>query len=147
MEELNFPKYDFSIKESEGKKQIYDSLRKKYLILTPEEWVRQHIVHYFLREHDYPRSLCKLEGGIQINKLPKRVDVLFYDRKGEPFMLIECKAPSIKLTDKVFEQAAIYNLKVKAKYIFLTNGKQHLIFSYQNNGYKNIIEIPAFPQN
>ena len=145
MEELNFPSFEFLYRNTSGKKEIFDSIRKKYLILSPEEWVRQHTVRYFLEHLSFPKNLCKLEGGLKINALQKRTDILFYDRKGCPFMLIECKSPKIKLTEKVFQQAAVYNLELKAPYIFITNGKEHFVFQNHETGYLRLNQIPEFP--
>ncbi|KEO74841.1 type I restriction enzyme HsdR N-terminal domain-containing protein [Anditalea andensis] len=123
---LNLPTTDFQIKEIAGKLSIFDALRKKFLILTPEEWVRQHIIFYLVSYKNYPKSLITLERGVKYNTLHKRFDLLVMDRLGNPFLLVECKAPEIKLTQLTVEQVSIYNKTIGAPYMVITNGKQHI---------------------
>ncbi|QII69418.1 type I restriction enzyme HsdR N-terminal domain-containing protein [Apibacter sp. B3706] len=135
---LNFPKkYNFQIKEKESLWYIFDEVRKKWLILTPEEWVRQHIIFYFKTEKKIPQSAFIIEKKINLNQQTKRLDILLY-KKSEPRLLVECKAPEIPITQTTFEQAARYNTQIKSKYILLTNGFKHLYFTYDavNNQYK-----------
>ncbi len=143
---LNFPEFEFKVQEREGKLSIFDSLRKKYLIVTPEEWVRQHMIRYLIEYHQYPRSLFSLEKGLFYNKLQKRTDILVHDRKGSPFLLIECKAPDIKLSQKTVEQVAVYNTQIKANYIGITNGKSHLFLELSEAGdaYTQLQTVPQF---
>ncbi len=122
---MNLPPIHLPLKKEEGKISIFDIIRKKYIILTPEEWVRQHFVHYLINDLKYPKSLFRLEGSLTYNKLQKRSDILIRDREGKPWMLIECKSPVIKLTQKAFNQVAVYNMTVGAKYIAVTNGMIH----------------------
>lgn len=146
MRALNLPAYSFKLKESSGKVQILDELRKKYVVLTPEEWVRQHIVQYLIQEKKYPASLIAIEIGLKYNQLQKRADVLVYDRQGAPFLLVECKAPEVKITQDVFHQIAVYNMTFKVKYLLVTNGMDHFIceIDYTNNSYQFLKEIPVF---
>ncbi|MBL7889467.1 MAG: type I restriction enzyme HsdR N-terminal domain-containing protein [Bacteroidia bacterium] len=146
MRALNLPAYSFKLKESSGKVQILDELRKKYVVLTPEEWVRQHIVQYLIQEKKYPASLIAIEIGLKYNQLQKRADVLVYDRQGAPFLLVECKAPEVKITQDVFHQIAVYNMTFKVKYLLVTNGMDHFIceMDYTNNSYQFLKEIPVF---
>ncbi len=146
MRALNLPGYSFKLKESSGKVQILDELRKKYVVLTPEEWVRQHIVQYLIQEKKYPSSLIAIEIGLKYNQLQKRADVLVYDRQGTPFLLVECKAPEVKITQDVFHQIAVYNMSFKVKYLLVTNGMDHFIceMDYTNNSYQFLKEIPVF---
>lgn len=146
MRALNLPSYSFKLKESSGKVQILDELRKKYVVLTPEEWVRQHIVQYLIREKKYPSSLIAIEIGLKYNQLQKRADVLVYDRQGAPLLLIECKAPEVKITQDVFHQIAVYNMSFKVKYLLVTNGMDHFIceMDYTSNSYQFLKEIPVF---
>lgn len=125
MTTLNLPTYDFKVKKSEGKVWIFDNMRKKFVVLTPEEWVRQHFVNFLVQNHHYPRSLFRIEGGLTYNKLLKRSDILIYDRSGKPWLLVECKSPTIKLTQRAFNQVAIYNMTIGAKYLAVTNGMVH----------------------
>jgi hypothetical protein len=122
---LNLPKIDLSLKKEEGKVLIFDIIRKKYIVLTPEEWVRQHFVHFLITELKYPKSLFRIEGALAYNRMQKRSDILVRDREGKPWMLIECKSPDIKLTQKAFNQVSVYNMTIGAKYLAVTNGMVH----------------------
>lgn len=125
MHSLNLPPINPTVKKEEGKVFIFDRIRKKYLVLTPEEWVRQHFIYYLIDELKYPRSLFRIEGSLTYNKLQKRSDILILDRAGKAWMLVECKAPTIKLSQKAFNQAAVYNMTLGAKYLAVTNGMAH----------------------
>lgn len=125
MHKLNLPEINPSLKKENGKIWIFDIIRKKYIVLTPEEWVRQHFIHHLITDLRYPRSLFKVEGSLLYNKLQKRSDILIFDRIGKPWMLIECKAPDIKLSQKAFNQVAVYNMTVGAKFLAVTNGMIH----------------------
>jgi predicted type IV restriction endonuclease len=122
---LNLPSIDSKIKKEGGKLLIFDIIRKKYIVLTPEEWVRQHFIHFLISGKGYPRSLFKIESSLSFNKLQKRSDILVHDRQGKPWMLVECKSSSIKLSQKAFNQIAVYNMTVGAKYLAVTNGMVH----------------------
>jgi len=119
---IAFRKYDFKVKELEGKKYIFDEIRKKYILLTPEEWVRQNIVHHLIYDLNYNKSRIALEKEFVVNKLKKRFDILIFDHDMNVFMLIECKAPEIKIDEQTAKQIFNYNIKFNAKYLFLTNG-------------------------
>jgi len=126
---LHFPAIDARTK-SEGKRLlIFDGIRKKYVALTPEEWVRQHLIHFLIAEKKYPATLISVETPLKYALLDKRSDVLVNDRNGQPLMLAECKAPEIPITQKVFEQLAIYNLAIQAPCLMATNGLQHYCLS------------------
>jgi predicted type IV restriction endonuclease len=127
MYQLNLPRYEPSLKKEEGKVWIFDVIRKKFIVLTPEEWVRQHFIHYLIDELKYPKSLFRIEGSLTYNKLQKRSDILVFDRNGKPWMLIECKSPTIKLNQKAFNQVAVYNMTIGAKYLAVTNGMAHFV--------------------
>jgi hypothetical protein len=140
---LNFPrKYDFQIKEDKSLWYIFDEVRKKWLILTPEEWVRQHIILYLQLEKKISRSAFIIEKKIMLNHQIKRLDILLY-KKSEPRLLVECKAPGIPLTPNTFEQAARYNIQIKSKFILLSNGLKHIYFKYDrfNNQYKVVSDF------
>jgi hypothetical protein len=126
MVSLNLPPYDFSLKRDGDKVLILDILRKKYLLLTPEEWVRQHFVHYLVHDLGYPKSLIKIEGGLKFNSLSKRSDIVVFSREGSPWMLVECKAPDVKLRQSTIEQAATYNHTLRAQFLVITNGMTHI---------------------
>jgi len=125
MKQLNLPTYPIKITEAEGKQYIFDIVRKKYLQLTPEEWVRQHWVHYLHYEKQYPLSLISVEAGLRVNKNANRSDLLCYDRKGQKRLVVECKAPEVKITQKTFDQIARYNLTLKADFLLVSNGLSH----------------------
>lgn len=122
---LNLPQYPFKITLKGDCHYIFDEIRKKYLLLTPEEWVRQHFIQYLILEKKIPRTLIQIEGGLSLNKLQKRTDVVIFNTDGERIMVIECKAPSVKITQATFDQAARYNSVHKAKWLVVTNGLQH----------------------
>ncbi len=134
MYKLNLPGYDPSLKKENGKVWIFDVIRKKYIVLTPEEWVRQHFINYLIAELKYPRSLFRIEGSLTYNKLQKRSDILVFDRNGKAWMLIECKSPTIKLNQKAFNQVAVYNMTLSAKYLAVTNGMAHFCFEAAQTG-------------
>ncbi len=122
MTKVEFGQYDFRFREENGIKQLFDPVRKKYVSLTPEEWVRQHILHYLLSV-GYASSLIAIERGIEVNGTQKRFDIVVYDRESKPLIMIECKAQNEKINQQVVMQIAGYNLKLKAKYFWLTNGE------------------------
>lgn len=146
MQELNLPKYQFRFRETAGKVMIFDTFRKKYVVLTPEEWVRQNFLNYLIAEKKFPASLITLEAGLKYNQLQKRADVLVYDKKGEPFLLVECKAPEVKITQDTFDQVARYNMTFKVKYLVVTNGLSHFccLMDYSDNSYRYLKDIPAY---
>jgi hypothetical protein len=125
MNRLNLPAYDHKLKKEGGKVLILDLIRRKYVVLTPEEWVRQHFVHYLVNEFKYPKSLFRVESGLKYNHMSKRSDIVIHNRQGQPWMLVECKSPDIKLTQKAFNQIAVYNMTIGARYLAVTNGMAH----------------------
>ena len=143
---LNLPYYPFKLKEDAGKHLIMDELRKKFVVLTPEEWVRQHFVQYLIQYKQYPKGLISIEKGLKLNEMQKRTDVLIYSLDAKPIMLIECKAPEVKLTQEVFDQAARYNMVYRVPYLVITNGLEHSCaeISIDENRFKFIDEIPSF---
>ena len=126
MVKLNLPRYDTQINRVDGKVAIFDVLRKRYVVLTPEEWVRQHFLNYLIEHLRYPRSLIKVEGGLTFNTLRKRSDIVVFNRQGTPWMVVECKAPDLRLSQKIIAQASTYNHTLKARYIVITNGLSHV---------------------
>jgi hypothetical protein len=116
-----FGQYDFRFREENGIKQVFDPVRKKHISLTPEEWVRQHVLH-FLLANGYSSSLIAIERGIEVNDTQKRFDIVVYDRNGQPLIIVECKAQTEKIGQHVVMQVASYNLTLKAQYFWLTNG-------------------------
>lgn len=126
MYKLNLPEFDFKLKKAEGKVWIFDGIRKKYIVLTPEEWVRQHFIHYLIHEKKYPRSLIKVEGGLIYNQLQKRTDIVVFNRHGLPWMVVECKSPTLPVSASTLTQASVYNTTLKAPFLTVTNGLVHL---------------------
>ena len=139
--ELSLPSFDYKIKDVGHKPAIWDVIRKKYIILTPEEWVRQHVVHWLLGAHKYPKALFRIESGVRFHDLQKRTDVLVFDRAAAPFLLVECKATGVPLNAAVVAQVVRYNNTVKARYILITNGLNHAVFN--QNG-EPLPGIPTF---
>jgi predicted type IV restriction endonuclease len=148
MQPLNLPVFEPKITKVDGKKRIFDVIRKKYVVLTPEEWVRQHFLNYLITSLNYPKSLIKIESGLQFRTISKRTDILVYDRKGKPWMIVECKAPDIRLDRKSFNQALIYNMTLGAQFITVTNGMLHFCFQPgQGSGQTSFLPtLPAFQE-
>ena len=146
MQQLNFPSYSFRFKNSENKVAIFDEIRKKFIILTPEEWVRQHTIQFILQEKNYPKSHLNVEKLIKVNDLSKRYDIVVFQPNGEIFLLIECKAPEVSITQQTFDQIARYNLTLKAKFLMVTNGLNHYFcqMDFKNEKYIFLKELPNF---
>jgi hypothetical protein len=146
MQKLNLPSYHFELKSSENKTLIFDKLRKKYMVLTPEEWVRQHFVQFLIAEKKYPISLIALEKQLTINNRKKRTDILVFNSDGKHEIIVECKAPCIKITQNTFDQIARYNLKLKANYLIVTNGLEHFYckMDFEKETYVFLKEIPDY---
>lgn len=145
---LNLPDFDVRLKQAQGKVWIFDGIRKKFVVLTPEEWVRQHFIHYLIDHKKYPRSLVKVEGGLTYNQLAKRSDIVVFSRKGDPWMIIECKAPTQKINQETLLQAALYNATLRASYLTVTNGRVHLFASadWESRNTFLLEELPAYPK-
>lgn len=145
MQQLNLPFYNITLKEENGKHFIFDDIRKKYLSLTPEEWVRQNFVKYLISEKNVPASLVVIEKGLKLNELSKRADVLIY-KDSSPIVLIECKAPKVKINQDTFDQISRYNLTFKVPYLIVTNGLNHYCckVDFEKNNYTFLEEIPDF---
>lgn len=143
---LNLPEYNLEIRIKEGKEEIFDFIRKKFVSLNPEEWVRQNLLHYLVTDKKYPLGLISVESGLQYNRIKKRTDILIYDRQGKPWMLIECKAPSVKLSNDTFLQAATYNTLEKAPFLAISNGLNHYCCRIEREGNKpEIVFLQDFP--
>lgn len=122
---LNLPDYDVRIRSEAGKRFVYDPLRRKYVRLTPEEWVRQHFLQYLMRDCGYPGSLIAVEMGFAYQNMPRRADIVVHDRQGAPFLMAECKAPDVGIEQSTFDQVARYNVVVNARFLAVTNGMHH----------------------
>ncbi|MFQ5571013.1 MAG: type I restriction enzyme HsdR N-terminal domain-containing protein [Rhodothermales bacterium] len=128
MQPLNLPTYEFRTRQIGGKTMIFDSIRQKYVRLTPEEWVRQHFVHYLVQERGVPRALVAIEMGFMYQGMQRRADVVVHDRQGRPLLMVECKAPDVEIRQEVFDQVARYNKVVQARYLVVTNGLVHYCY-------------------
>ena len=146
MQKLNLPNYTFKLKKNDKHTLIFDPLRKKNVVLTPEEWVRQHFVQFLIQEKNYPVSLIALEKQLTINNLKKRTDILIFSSNGLPDIIVECKAPQIKITQATFDQIARYNLKLNANFLIVTNGLQHYYckLDIENKSYIFLQDIPSY---
>ncbi|MCB0401535.1 MAG: type I restriction enzyme HsdR N-terminal domain-containing protein [Flavobacteriales bacterium] len=145
MQALNLPEYEIRIKQENGKQLIFDAVRKKYLILTPEEWVRQNFVQYLIRDKHYPAGLIQIEKGLKLNELQKRADAVIY-KGSRPHVLLECKAPHIPINQDTFEQIARYNSVFKVPYLIVTNGMDHYCacIDFEQNSFEFLKEIPDY---
>jgi hypothetical protein len=142
---LNLPAFSHQLQKREGKVWIFDTLRKKFVVLTPEEWVRQHFVNYLIAQK-YPKSLIKIEQGLSVNDLKKRSDIVVYNREGKPWMVVECKNPLVPVNEATLTQVAAYNSTYKASFIAVTNGLEHYYFStdWQAGSVTRLSSLPVF---
>ncbi len=148
MIKLDFPPYTFKIQRKDNNNEIFDVIRKKYVVLTDEEWVRQHCIAYLIDEKKYPASLMTVEKGLVVNGLKKRTDIVVFDKNAAPKLIIECKAPHIAINNDVFDQIARYNMTLKVNFLIVTNGLQHFccVINYQEGSYKFLEEVPDFEE-
>jgi hypothetical protein len=146
MVKLNLPEYAFRTKIEDGKSYIFDSTRKKYVVLTPEEWVRQNFIQYLIKEKRYPESLMAVEKQIRVNNNPRRFDLLIYTRNGQPRLIAEFKAPGVKITQEAFDQVVRYNMELKVEHVIVSNGLQHFAcqIDYTLNKYTFLQEVPGY---
>jgi hypothetical protein len=139
---LRLPAFNHQVRKQGDILYIYDEIRRKFLQLTPEEWVRQHVVHCLLGL-GYPKGRLQVEGGLQYNQRQKRTDLLAWDAQGAPYLLVECKAPTVRLSAEVWAQAAVYNAVRQAPYVAITNGLQHLFGQWDGTCYQPMGDWPA----
>jgi len=146
VQKLNFPTYFFRFKNSENKRLIFDTIRKKFVVLQPEEWVRQHCIQYLINEKNYPKSLINVEKELKLNNLKKRYDIVVYKTDGSIHLIIECKAPLITIDQATFDQIARYNLELNATYLMVTNGINHYYcqMDFEDERYTFLKEIPDY---
>jgi hypothetical protein len=146
VQQLNFPTYSFRFKNSENKVSIFDAIRKKFVILQPEEWVRQHCVLYLMEEKNYPKSLINVEKELIINDLKKRYDIVVFNPDGSIHLIVECKAPKIPIKQNTFDQVARYNLALNATYLMVTNGLHHYYcqMDFDAERYHFLKDIPEY---
>jgi hypothetical protein len=146
MQKLNFPSYSFRFKNSENKVTIFDEIRKKFVVLTPEEWVRQHTVQYLIQECNYPKSLINVEKQVIINGMSKRYDIVIFNSDGGIFLVVECKQPDVAISQNTFDQIARYNFTLKAEYLMVTNGLNHYFcqMDLEKEQYTFLKELPNY---
>lgn len=146
LQPLQLPPYPFKITEDNGKLTLFDDIRKKHILLTPEEWVRQHFVQYLINQKGYPKSLIKLEGGLKLHGKARRTDIVVFNTYGERMLIIECKAPSVAIDQKVFDQVARYNMVHKVALLAVSNGLQHYYcrINFESRDYIFIEELPNY---
>ena len=144
--QLNLPIAALKTKLVDGTTQVFDQVRKKYLVLTPEEWVRQHFIHYLNQEKNYPLGLMGVEQMVKYNGMQTRADIVLYTTEGKPNMIVECKAPNVKITQDAFNQIAKYNFKLQVPFLVVTNGMKHYCcrMEYDSNEIKFLEEIPTY---
>ena len=146
MQNLNFPKYNFRFKSNENKTLIFDIIRKKFVVLTPEEWVRQHTIHFLTSEKKYPISPINVEKQLQLNDMVKRYDIVVFNKDRTIKIIVECKAPSIKTNQQTFDQIARYNLVLKSETLMVTNGLEHFFckMDFANKKYLFLKDLPSY---
>jgi hypothetical protein len=141
---INYPAPDFKIKKEAGKELIFDSIRKKWMVLTPEEWVRQNFINYLISVKKYPAPLIGVEKEIQLNQLRKRFDILVYDKNHRPWMMIECKEMETALGETALQQLLRYNISIPVTYLVITNGNTCFAWKRQDNAMQLLEELPEF---
>lgn len=143
---LNLPQYSFRIKSKENKLYIFDQNRKKQVLLTEEEWVRQNFIEYLVNDKKYPRSLIAVEKQCEVEGIVKRTDIMVFNRKGKVDVIVECKAPKIRIDQDTFDQIARYNLELKANYLVVTNGLEHFFcqMDRQKEEYLFLPDLPSY---
>lgn len=144
MLDLQFSNYDFKIKEDHNQQKIFDIIRKKFVVLTPEEWVRQHIIHYLITALKYPKGLISVEKEIRVNQLKKRYDIVVFDTFQNPWMLIECKEPEVVISDSTLEQLMRYHQVLQCPFWMLTNGKSSFCAKIEAGNIRWLNELPTY---
>ena len=142
--ELSLPPYTPRVKRERGTLYIFCEARRQFVVLTPEEWVRQHIVNYLVEHRGYPKSLIAVEQEIDLNGLRRRFDIVCYRRDTTPYLLVECKAPTVPITQKVYDQAFNYNHIVGAPYVAMSNGLHHHCYQCTDTGFLRLPDFPEF---
>lgn len=146
MQNLNLPSYHFRIEQRAEKQMIFDQFRKKMVVLTPEEWVRQNFLMYLVHEKHYPESRTAVETSLKVAKRAKRTDIVVYNEHLKPLLIVECKAPSVKIDASVFEQIVRYNISLQVDHLVVTNGMDHFCckLDYSDNSYSFLPELPDY---
>ena len=148
MLQLNLPAYDFRVKKMSDKLVIFDSQRKKYVALNPEEWVRQHFIRFLIEEKGYPAARLAIEKQLEMNGMKKRCDAILYNEWAAPLLIIELKAPHIPISQATFDQVAVYNAKLKVDFFMISNGLEHYCckVNVENSRYDYFNDIPTYNQ-
>jgi type I site-specific restriction endonuclease len=148
MLQLNLPQYSFRIKKQNEKLVIFDSQRKRYVVLTPEEWVRQNFIRFLIEEKGYPAAYLAIEKQLNMNGMKKRCDAILYNEHAQPFLIIELKAPNVAISQATFDQVAVYNAKLKVDFFIISNGIEHFCCKVNSETarYEFFSEIPNFNQ-
>jgi len=148
MLQLNLPQYSFRIKKQNEKLVIFDSQRKRYVALTPEEWVRQNFIRFLIEAKGYPAAYLAIEKQLNINGMKKRCDAILYNEHAQPFLIIELKAPNVAISQTTFDQVAVYNAKLKVDFFIISNGIEHFCCKVnpETARYEFFAEIPDFHQ-
>ena len=146
MTQLNLPSYEFRTTQKEGRTLIFDAYRRRWVKLNPEEWVRQHFVRYLVEEKKYPAALMAIEHSLQINRQDFRADAVIFSTSRKPLLIVECKAPEVKITQKVFDQIVRYNFQFQVDFLIVTNGLSHFCCKIDktNLTYEFLQEIPEY---
>jgi hypothetical protein len=146
MKELNLPAVELRIRIHNGKREVFDPVRKRHVSLTAEEWVRQHFLQFLVIQKRVPSALIAVETSIKYNRLAKRCDLVVYNRNGQPVLIVECKAPEIEISQDVFQQVAMYNMTLKVKYLVVTNGLDHYtcIVDHEAGSFQFLKDIPDY---
>jgi hypothetical protein len=146
MDPLKLPPAELKLRSTEGRTEVWDSIRRKYIILTPEEWVRQHFVHFLIHEKKVPASLIAIEVSLKYNRMARRCDILVYNRQGKPLLIVECKAPEVKISENAFRQIAMYNMTLKVPYLVVTNGMNQYccIIDHEKKKFSFLQEMPEY---
>lgn len=146
MIQLNFPPADLRIRQQNDRMEVFDPLRRKFVQLTDEEWVRQNLINYLATDRKIPMTMMASERGLLVNNMPKRFDLLIFSPNGNPIMIVECKAPHIRVNEEVFYQAARYNITLQVEYLLITNGLEHhcIHVNYKTGETQFLKEVPLF---
>lgn len=146
MIKIEYPEYQPKIKTENNKELLFDEVRKKWIILTPEEWVRQNFLQYLIQVKKYPASLIAVEKEIKLGELKKRFDIVVHDRNAKPWMIIECKEMDVALDQSVLDQVLRYNIALQVSYLVITNGNFCMASAIANNEWKEINDLPVLQQ-
>ena len=144
--QINLPSYEIKLRQRDGKQEIFDFLRRRYVSLTPEEWVRQHFVHFLVEHKGYPKGLLANELELRVGEKRLRCDTVLYDKQLQPQMIIEYKAPEVSITQRVFNQITVYNMLLHVDYLVVSNGLQHYCchMDYEHDSYEFLTDIPDY---